>query len=118
MPAPASETPGHRGVDGVAESAPRRERVVHGRRLVAAVHHAVAALVVAAPPPVVFPAGGLEQRREARGVPFLAEIAGALPAKDVVGRITPPPALAVLLTHEEVEEQRGLVEPPAPRRMR
>src|SRR5437867_12289328 len=118
VPPTASRTPGHRGVDGVAVSAPRGERVVHGRRLVAAVHHAVAALLVAAPPPVVLPAGGLEQLREARGVAFLEEIAGALPAEDVVGRVAPRRALEVLLAHEELEEQRGLVEPPPPVRIR
>src|SRR5438093_1130786 len=88
-PPPASEAPGDRGDHGVAEPAPRREGMVHGRRLVAAVHHAVAALLVAAAPPVILPARGLEKLREGRRVPLLEEIAGALPAEHVVGGIAP-----------------------------
>src|SRR5499426_1425954 len=112
-PPPASEAPGDRGRHGIAEPAPRGEGVVHGRRLVAAMHHAVAALLVAAAPPIVFPARGLEQLLEGRGVSFLQEVAGPLPAKYVVRRVAPRSALEVLLAHEELQEQRRLVEPPA-----
>src|SRR3989449_208959 len=99
---------------GTAESAPRGERVVHRRRLVPAVHHAVAALLVAAAAPVVLPAGGLQKLLEGRGIAFLQEIAGALPAEHVVGRVAPRSALEVPLAHEELQEQRRLVElPPA-----
>src|SRR5512145_997691 len=117
-PAPTSEAPGHRGENGVAEPAPRCERVVHRRRLVPAVHHAVPALLVPAPPPVALPARGLEQLLEARRVALLEEVAGPLPAEDVEGWVTPGRALEVLLAHEELEEQRRLVEPPAPLRLR
>src|SRR5262245_20552907 len=111
-PPPASEAPGDRGRHGIAEPAPRGEGVVHGRRLVAAMHHAVAALLVAAPP-IVFPARGLAQLLEGRGVSFLQEVAGPLPAKDVVRGVSPRSALEVLLAHEELQKQRRLVEPPA-----
>src|SRR5882762_8607104 len=117
-PPPASEAPGDRGDHGVAEPAPRREGVVHGRRLVAAVHHAVTALLIAAAPPVVLPARGLEKLLEGRRVPLLEEIAGPLPAEHVVGGIAPGRALEVLLAHEELEEQRRLVEPPPALRIR
>src|SRR5262249_34565017 len=112
-PPPVSEAPGDRGRHGIAEAAPRGERVVHGRRLVAAVHHAVAALLVATAPPIVFPARGLEHLLKGRGVSFLQEVAGPLPAEHVVRGIAPRSALEVLLAHEELQEQRRLVEPPA-----
>src|SRR5262245_46366772 len=94
---PGSEPPGDGGLHGVAEAAPRRERVVHRRGLVPAMHHAIAALLVAAAPPVVLPPRRLQELLEARGIAFLHEIAGALPAEDVVGRVPPRRALEVAL---------------------
>src|SRR5437879_6069624 len=108
-----SEPTGDGGRDRVAEAPPRAERVIHGGRLVPAVHHAVAALLVAAAAPVVLPAGGLEQLLEGGRVALLEEVAGTLPAEDVVGRIAPRRALEFLLAHEELQEERRLVEPPA-----
>src|SRR5207245_10144523 len=95
---------GDGGRDGVAESTPRRERVMHRRRLVPAVHHAVAALLVAAPPPVVFPAGGLDQLLERRRVAFLQGMAGTLPAEEVDGRVAPRRGAELPLAKEECQE--------------
>src|SRR5262249_35306948 len=110
---PASEAPRDRGRHGIAEPPPRGESVVHDRRVVAAGHHAGRALLVADAPPIVFPPRGLEQLLEGRGVSFLQEVAGPLPAEYVVRRVAPRSALEVLLAHEELQEQRRLVEPPA-----
>src|SRR5690242_13926979 len=97
------EPAGHRGSDGVAEALPRAEGVVDGGGLVAAVHHAVLALLVAAPAPVLLPARGLHQLLERGGVALLQQIAGPLPAEEVVGRIAPRRALEVVLAHEELQ---------------
>src|SRR5213592_3002924 len=115
---PPSEASGHRRRDGVAETAPRSEGVVDGRGLVAAVDHAVAALLVAALAAVVLPLRGLHQLLERRRVAFLKKVAGTLPAEHVVGRVAPRRALEVALAHEELEEQRRLVELPAALRAR
>src|SRR5438874_67505 len=109
---------GDRRDDRVAEAAPGAERVVHGRGLVAAVDHAVTALVVAAPAAVVLPLRRLDELAKGGRVALLQEIAGALPAEHVVRRVAPRRALEVLLAHEELEEQRRLVELPAPLRVR
>ena len=47
-----------------------------------------------------------------RAVPFLQEIAGLLPAEDVVRRVAPRAALEVDLPGEETQEQRRVVETP------
>src|SRR3990172_3738510 len=109
----ALRPPGHRRDDRVPEPLPARERLVHGRGLEPAVDHAVLALRVAALPPVVFPARRLQELLEALGVPFLQQVAGALPAEHVEGWVPPGRALVVALPHEELEEERRLVEPPA-----
>src|SRR5947209_427016 len=115
---PRSEPSGQRRGDGVAEAAPGAERKVHGRGLVPAVDHTVPALVVAALAAVVLPLRGLDQLLERRRVTLLEEIAGPLPAEHVVGRVPPRRALVVALAHEELEEQRRLVELPAALRAR
>src|SRR6267143_2844561 len=114
----ASDPARHRRDHRVAEAAPGAERVVHGRRLVAAVNHTVTALVVTAPIAVGLPLRRLDELAEGLRVALLQEIAGALPAEHVVRRVAPRGALEVLLTHEELEEQRRLVELPAPLRVR
>src|SRR5262252_197853 len=113
-----SEPPGDGGRDRVAESPPRAERVIHRRGLVATVHHAVAALLVAAALAVVLPARRLQQLLERRRVALLEQIAGPLPAEDVEGRVAPRRALELLLAHQELQEERRLVEPPAAFRVR
>src|SRR5947199_100284 len=110
---PRSEPSGQRRGNGVAEAAPGAEGMVHGRGLVPAVDHTVPALVVAALAAVVLPLRGLDQLLERRRVTLLEEVAGPLPAEHVVGRVPPRRALVVALAHEEVEEQRRLVELPA-----
>src|SRR5437870_8730749 len=115
---PRSEPSGQRRGNGVAEAAPGTERMVHGRGLVAAVDHTVPALVVAALAAVVLPLRGLDQLLERRRVTLLEEVAGPLPAEHVVGRVPPRRALVVALAHEELEEQRRLVELPAALRAR
>src|SRR5436309_1611984 len=115
---PRSEPSGQRRGNGVAEAAPGAERMVHGRGLVAAVDHTVPALVVAALAAVVLPLRGLDQLLERRRVTLLEEVAGPLPAEHVVGRVPPRRALVVALAHEELEEQRRLVELPAALRAR
>src|SRR4029453_17574341 len=115
---PPSRAPGHGGHHRVPESAPAPEGLLDRRGLEPAVDHAVAALLVAAPLPVALPARALEQLLEAPGVALLQEAAGALPAENVEGRGPPGRALVVPLPHEELEEQRRLVEAPPPLRVR
>src|SRR4029079_15677753 len=98
---------------GVAETLPRREGVVDGGGLVAAVHHAVLALVVAGLAAVLLPARRLHQLLERRRVALLQQVAGTLPAEEVVGGVAPRRALELLLAHEELQEERRLVELPA-----
>src|SRR2546427_8385506 len=73
--------------------------------------HAVSALLVPSSP-VVVPVRVLDELREGRGIAVLKQITGLLPAEDVVGRVAPRRALVVHLAHEEVQEERRLVEPP------
>src|SRR5213593_2271276 len=113
-----SEPASHRRGDGISEAAPGGEGVVHGRGLVAAVDHTVTALFVAALLAVAFPPRGLQQLLEGRRVPLLEEVAGTLPAEDVVGRVPPRCALEVARAHEELEEEGRLVELPAALRIR
>src|SRR4029453_1195004 len=103
---PPPRAPGHGGPPRCPESAPAPEGLLDRRGLEPAVDHAVAALRVAAPLPVTLPPRALEQVLEAPGVAFLQQVAGALPAEDVEGRVPPGRALVVPLPHEELEEQR------------
>src|SRR3990172_435548 len=98
----ALEFSSHRGRHGLSESPPAAERLIHRGRFKAAVHHAILALLVSTLPPVVLPGGVLHQILEALGVPLLQEVAGALPAKDVVSRVPPRRALVVALAHQEL----------------
>src|SRR5258705_11329277 len=90
----------------VAEALPRGESGVDGGGLVAAVHHAVLALFVAGLAAVLLPARRLHQLLERRRVALLQQVAGALPAEEVVGRVAPRRALELLLAHEELQEER------------
>src|SRR5262249_61287475 len=80
----ASQPPGQRHQHRLAERPERAKRVVDGRGLMAAMHHAVPALVIAAPAAVVIPVRRVHQLLEGRGVALLKEVAGPLPAEDVV----------------------------------
>ena len=76
------------------------------------VDHAVGALGVAGGAAVVIPIGLFDEFVEGFGVSILEEVAGFLPAEDVVGGISPGCAVEVLFTHEEFEEEWALVESP------
>src|SRR5690606_915705 len=92
-----------------------RERVLDRRALVAAMRHAVVALRIAARA-VLLPVRRLHQLLERRRVPFVdEEIAGLLPAEDVVRGIRPRRALIALIPGEEIEEQARLIEAPLAR---
>src|SRR5690606_22653759 len=83
-----------------------------GGGLVAAVRHAVgAARVLAAA--VAVPVGLLDQLPVGRHVPVAHQVAGTLPAEEGVVRDGPRGAREVDLALEEVQEERGVVEPPA-----
>src|SRR5215469_6045140 len=96
----------------------RLERMADGVRnggaLEAAVGHAVIAARVTAHA-VALPLGLLHQGAESGGIPLVGEqIARPLPTEDVVGRIAPGRALVSLIAGQEVEEQPGMIERPAP----
>src|SRR6185437_4026543 len=100
--------------DHAPEAADRSEAVHHRGGLVAAADHAIGALGIAAGRPVLLPPGGLEQLLEGLGVAVLQQVAGTLPAEDVVGGGAPGRALVMALAHQELEEERRHVELPAP----
>src|SRR5690606_35560490 len=102
--------------DGLAHGAQRLLQRSHGGEdgggLVAAVRHAVgAARVLAAA--VAVPVGLLDQLPVGRHVPVAHQVAGTLPAEEGVVRDGPRGAREVDLALEEVQEERGVVEPPA-----
>src|SRR5450755_1030862 len=86
--------------------------VLHSSGLVAAAHHAVHALGIAALGAVVIPVGAVEQFLEGVRIAVLQQVAGLLPAKDVVGGHAPGGALVVALAHQEFEEERRHIELP------
>src|SRR5205814_10155923 len=110
--APRSQPSGDGGDDGVAETPERRERVVDRRGLVAGVHHAVTALLVAAGTAVLLPRRRLHQLLEARRIAFLEQVAWALPAEEIERRVAPRRAFEFLPAHEELQEERRLIELP------
>ena len=79
---------------------------------VAATDHAVGALGIAAGNAVFFPLGGLEQLLECVGIAVLEQVAGTLPAEDVVGGRTPGGAFILAVAHQEFEEQGRHIELP------
>ena len=74
--------------------------------------HAILALGIAALPAVVLPLRGVQELLKRGRVALLEQIARPLPAKDGVQGIAPGRALEVLLAHQELQEQRRLVELP------
>src|ERR1035441_5590303 len=90
----------------------RAEAVDDRRGLIAATDHAVGALGVAAGHAIVFPGGGFEQLLVTLGVALLEQIAGLLPAEDVIGRHAPRRALVIAVAHQEFEKQRRHIELP------
>ena len=75
--------------------------------------HAILALRVAALVAVAAPVGVLDVFLEGFYVAVLQQIAGLLPAEDVIGRAAPRRALEVEVALQELEEERGEVEFPA-----
>ena len=95
-----SERPAHQA----PESLQRTESVHHRGGLVAAADHASGARSIAAGDPVLLPLGGFQEFLEALSVAVLQEIAGPLPAENIIGRRTPRRALVVAIAHQEFEE--------------
>ena len=87
--------------------------MIYGRSFVTAVHHTVGALRIAGLGAVVFPFCRVHEFLECICVPVLQQIAGFLPAKDVVRGHAPGRARIIALAHQEFEEKRRLVEFPA-----
>src|ERR1700719_2838561 len=88
------------------ESAQRAERGMYRRSFVAAVHHAVGASWIAGLGPVVLPFGGRKQLAKALRIAILQQVAGLLPAENVVSRHAPGRAWIRPLAHQELEKQR------------
>src|SRR5713226_7417764 len=86
--------------------------MIHGRGFVTAMHHAVRAFRIAGFRAVALPLGGVEQFLERIHVPVLQQIAGLLPAEDVIGWHAPRSASISSLAHQKLEEQLRLVELP------
>src|ERR1700733_4640322 len=88
------------------------ERVVDSGAFEAAVRHAIVAARVLAHA-VLVPLGVVDERTVARRIAFVGqEVAGPLPAENVVRRIAPRRALIGLVAGEKVQEQRGMIERP------
>ena len=102
----------NRGAHGAEESAERAEHIVHRAGFIAAVHHAVRALGIAAFGAVAVPIGLADQFLESVGVAVLQQIAGLLPAENVVGGHAPWRAFVIALAHQKFHEQRAEVEAP------
>ena len=79
--------------------------MVDGRWFVATVDHAVAALWVSGCFAVVVPFHGVEQFLKGIDVAFLQQVAGSLPAEDVVCGVAPRSAFKVAAAHQELEKQ-------------
>src|SRR5438067_1558155 len=87
-------------------------RIDDGGCLVAAVHHALSAFLVIAGA-VGVPVSLLHQLLEGFRITFAEQIARALPAEIVAGRIAPRRATVGLITGQEIEKQARLIEGPA-----
>ena len=102
---------------GLSDGRPERfqgmsDGVVDGGRLVAAMGHAVGAFFIIAGA-VFVPVRGFHQFLEGRGETLAQEIAGALPAEDIAGRVAPGRAVILLIAGEEIEIERRVAELPA-----
>ena len=80
-------------------------------------HHAVLALGIAAGPSVGVPVGLFHHLPIGLRVALVEQVAGSLPAKQVVGRRAPRPALQIPRALEELQEHGRLVELPPARRV-
>src|ERR1700728_2175185 len=94
------------------------ERVIDRGSLETTMCHAVVAARIAAHA-VHVPRCIFHQRAKARRIALIGkQIARPLPAKYVVGRIAPGRALIGLVSREEIQEQRRMIELPRARFMR
>src|SRR5271156_3218838 len=88
------------------------EGIVHGRTLEPAMRHAVVATGILADT-VPLPLRILDERLVSRGIALVGEqVAGPLPAEQVVCGIAPRRALIGLIAGEEIQEQAGMIEGP------
>src|ERR1700679_3619761 len=94
----------NRGAHCGHEPSERAKHLVHRGRLITAADHAVSAFWIAGSRAVVFPLRLLDQLLERGSVAILQQVAGLLPAEDVVSRIAPWRAFVVPLAHQELEE--------------
>ena len=90
---------------GRPQSSQAAEGMIHSGSFISAMHHAVRALGIARLRAVVLPLGGLEQFLERVHVAVLQQVAGLLPAEDIVGRHAPRRAGIGSLAHQKFEEQ-------------
>src|SRR6266852_8267370 len=95
------------------ESTQAAEGMIHSGSFVTAVYHAVRALRIAGLRAVILPLGGIEQLLERIHIPVLQQVAGLLPAEDVIGRHAPRSASIGSLAHQKLKEQLRLIELPA-----
>src|SRR5579872_3768198 len=90
-----------------------RERIVDRRTLETAMSHAVVAGGIATHP-VLVPLGVFHQGFERGRIALVRQqVAGSLPAEQVIGRCAPGRALIGLVTRQEVQKQAGVIEGPA-----
>ena len=103
---------GDGGFDRTGEAGDRTKGVINRTGFVSAVNHAIPALFVAAFLSVIFPGSIFDKFLEGRDVTILEEVAGFLPAEDIVGGISPRGAVVIHVSLEELEEVRGEIEFP------
>src|SRR6476660_5418793 len=93
------------------------ESIFDRRCLVAAMHHAFGAFLIFRRT-VVLPCRRVHEIAEALGIAFLQEITGPLPAEHVIRGVSPRRAVIFAASHQEVQEERGLIELPRALRTR
>src|SRR3984957_10412643 len=94
------------------QTPPGAKHIVHRRRLISATDHTVGTFWIARLGAVILPLRLFNQLLEGGSVAILQQIAGLLPAKDVISRVAPGRALVVPLAHQELEKQWRHVELP------
>src|SRR5271167_619422 len=94
----------NRGARRGYEPSERTKHIVDRRKFITAADHAVSAFWIAGSGAVVFPLRLLDQLLERGSVAILQQVAGLLPAEDVVSRIAPWRAFVVPLAHQKLEE--------------
>jgi len=103
---------GDGGFDRAGEAGDGAKGVINRTGFVSAMNHAIPALFVAAFLSVIFPSRIFYKLLESGDVTILEEVAGFLPAEDIVGWISPRGAVVIDVPLEELEEIRGEIEFP------